>query len=79
MTILSKARICASVNKLGLLIAQHSIEVNIQRVSFEHHAVGSIVDFDFPRFQYARLLLIVYFALDAFDEQLVGVLEAARG
>lgn len=78
MTIFHEARISASVNKLRLFIAQISIQINIQRVSFEHHTVGFIVDFNFPCFENSRLLLIVNFTLDTVDEQLVGVLETAR-
>lgn len=51
MAVLDELRVGSAVDKLGSLLAQHAVEVNVERILLQHHAICFVVDFDFPGFE----------------------------
>lgn len=51
MVVLDELRVGSAVDELGSLLAQHAVEVNVERILLQHHAICFVVDFDFPGFE----------------------------
>jgi hypothetical protein len=79
MAVFEEFRVGSTIDKLWLLIPQQAVEINVERVPLQNHAVVDVIDANFPRLEHLGLRLVVDLALEAIDKQLVAVLEPGAG